>query len=104
MAAVVIEEFLHRGWLANSPVQIRQCALLLMEQPSLTGRLQGMLADGLPVTVMWGELDDAWPTAVKMRMAADLGAPDIEIPGAGHSPNADQPELLVEYLMRARHL
>ena len=79
-----------------------------LNRPSLFGpdgaRLQGMLADGLPVTVMWGELDDAWPTAVKMRMAADLGAPDIEIPGAGHSPNADQPELLVEYLMRARHL
>lgn len=53
------------------------------------------------MTVMWGEHDDAWPTDVQARMADDLGVPAVEIPHAGHSPNADSPEVLVEHLLRA---
>ena len=34
-------------------------------------------------------------------MADDLGAPAVQIPGARHSPNADGPHALVEYLLAA---
>ena len=96
-----IEAFLHRRWLANSPVQLRQCALLLMEQPSLTADMRTVVDAGLPMTVMWGERDDAWPLRVQARMAEDLAVGAVEIPGAGHSPNADSPDALVTYLLAA---
>jgi pimeloyl-ACP methyl ester carboxylesterase len=56
--------------------------------------------DGIPVTVMWGEHDDRWPTEMQASMAEQLGVPAVELPGVGHSPNADHPDLLVEYLLR----
>ena len=96
-----VEEFLHRRWMGNSPVHLRELALILMEQPPMIDAMRTVVADGIPMTVMWGEHDDAWPTDVQARMADDLGVPAVEIPHAGHSPNADSPEVLVEHLLRA---
>ncbi|MDO8310182.1 MAG: alpha/beta hydrolase [Actinomycetota bacterium] len=96
-----IEEFLERRWLATSPVHLRQLGRALMEQPSMTLALQAVVDDGVPVTVMWGERDDAWPIEDQVRMADELGVPAVQIPGAGHSPNADSPHALVEYLLAA---
>ena len=92
--------FLERRWHANHPAQLRALAVILMTQPDLTARV-ATAADGLPVTVMWGEGDDAWPIAAQSAMAAALGAPAIELPGVGHSPNADDPALTADALLRA---
>lgn len=96
-----VDDFLRARWLGNSPVQLRCVARLLMEQPSLTDRLRPIVAGGLPTTVMWGESDDAWPIGVQQEMAVRLGAPAVELPGTGHSPNVDRPDVLVAALLRA---
>jgi pimeloyl-ACP methyl ester carboxylesterase len=59
------------------------------------------MLDDLPVTVMWGEDDDAWPIAVQADLAASLGADAIVLPSVGHSPNTQDPAALVEALLGA---
>jgi pimeloyl-ACP methyl ester carboxylesterase len=48
-------------------------------------------ATGLPVLVVHGEHDDAWPQDWQRRTAARLGAPLVVIPAAGHLPNEENP-------------
>lgn len=95
-----VRAFVERRWHANHPMHLRTVALVLLEQPALTDRLRAGL-DGVPVTVMWGELDDAWPREVQADMARRLDAPGVELPGLGHSPNAQDPVATVGALLRA---
>jgi pimeloyl-ACP methyl ester carboxylesterase len=46
----------------------------------------------LPVLVMYGENDDAWPPVLQDRMARRLHAERACIPGAAHSPAIEAPE------------
>ncbi len=94
-----VEAFLTTRWLGTSPVHVRQVAGILMQQPSLTDSLSGRR--DVPVTVMWGEQDDVWPIEVQRAWAEECGAQAVELPGVGHSPNADDPEALAEALLRA---
>ena len=96
-----IEAFLRERWVANSPVQLRENGRTLMVQPSFVPALRPVVEAGLPLTVMWGEHDDAWPVDMQSRMAADLGVPTIEIAGVGQSPNAEAPQAMVDALLRA---
>ena len=101
-----VQAFLERRWHANSAVQLREVARLLMGQPVITDRLRGALArvgphGELPVSVVWGELDDAWPVEVQAEMAARLDAEAIALPGLGHSPNAEAPATTASVLLRA---
>ena len=93
-----VAAFLERRWHANNPVQMREFALQLMHAPSVTARLLPTIAT-IPTTVVWGEHDDAWPIVMQRNMAADLGAPAIELPGVGHSPNAQDPQAMVDALL-----
>jgi pimeloyl-ACP methyl ester carboxylesterase len=91
--------FLEERWHANSPVQLRELALLLLHHVDITPRVAEEI-DGARVVVVWGENDDAWPIADQQRMARILGATQIELPGVAHSPNVQDPALLVEALLR----
>jgi pimeloyl-ACP methyl ester carboxylesterase len=95
-----VAAFLERRWHANNPVQMREFAVQLMHAPSLTARLLPVIA-GIPTTVVWGEDDDAWPIAMQRRMAAELGVTTVELAGLGHSPNAQDPQAMVDALLRA---
>ncbi|MBU4213211.1 MAG: alpha/beta hydrolase [Actinobacteria bacterium] len=64
-------------------------ALDVLADPTDTTDAVG--ATGLPVLVVHGEDDDAWPQDWQRRSAARLGAPLVVIPGAGHLPNEEQP-------------
>jgi pimeloyl-ACP methyl ester carboxylesterase len=98
-----VRDFLRRRWLGNDPHQIREFAHQLMTAPAVTAQMRDRVSAGLPVTVMWGELDDAWPTDLQARMANDWGARAVQLDGAGHSPNAQLPVVLVEALLAAWH-
>lgn len=96
-----VAAFLEQRWHANHPVQLRQVAQHLMSEPDRSARLAPLVAAGLTTTVMWGEHDDAWPVDEQRAMADRLGAPAVELAGLGHSPNAQDPRMLVEALMNA---
>lgn len=96
-----VARFLERRWHANSQVQLRELARLLMEQPELTDRVRAAAGPALPITVMWGENDDQWPVDLQAAMAVRLGAAAVELRGVGHSPNAEDAEATVGALRGA---
>jgi pimeloyl-ACP methyl ester carboxylesterase len=70
-------------------------ALALKETQALTAEI---VATRVPIHVIYGENDDAWPLAMQDQMAKDLSAPRTIIEDAGHCPNEDQPEETVRVL------
>jgi pimeloyl-ACP methyl ester carboxylesterase len=96
-----VAAFLEDRWHANHPVQLRQFAQHLMREPDRTDELLPVVTSGLRTVVMWGEHDDAWPVATQQAMAARLGVTAVELPGLGHSPNAQDPSAMVAALIRA---
>ena len=83
------EEWLHRRFVANDPVALLRLAEQLLTE---TDRVAELATVGLPVHVVYGEDDDAWPPAEQAEMAARLGASVSVLPGCGHSPAAERPE------------
>ena len=85
--------------MSNNPHQIREFAHTLMTAPPVTEQLRARVDDGLPVAVMWGEFDDAWPIDEQIQMAGDWGAVSRQLDGLGHSPNAERPEELTSAIL-----
>lgn len=52
----------------------------------------------LPVHVVYGEYDDAWPLSEQDAMAHALAADITVIPDAGHCPNEEVPEVTAQVL------
>jgi pimeloyl-ACP methyl ester carboxylesterase len=93
-----VAAFMQRRFVANNPYALRAKTALLLDTPDRTGELAALAADGLPVGVVYGPDDDAWPTAWQDRMAATVGTVPRIVEGAGHSPAAEQPERTAEVL------
>lgn len=83
-----VAAFLRRRWLANIPEQLMATARQLLEEPD---RVEALARTPLPLHVLSGEVDDAWPIPLLDEMAARLGASRTVVAGAGHSPNAERP-------------
>lgn len=98
--SAAVRAFVERRWHANHPAQLRAFAVHLMSQPPLTARVREARGD-LPVTVMWGSLDDAWPLAEQAAMAHALQAAAVVLPGLGHSPNAQDASATCSALLSA---
>jgi pimeloyl-ACP methyl ester carboxylesterase len=96
-----VAAFLEDRWHANHPVQLREVAQHLMREPDRSAALARVVAAGLPTTVMWGEQDDAWPVEGQQVLADRIGARAVELPGLGHSPNAQDAPALVRALLAA---
>lgn len=79
-----------RRWFASDKRSIQVHARHLMSEPSIVSRVR---ETGLPIQVIRGEFDDAWPHALQEQMAADLGVEIEIIENAGHCPNEEQPVL-----------
>ena len=60
--------------------------------------IPAIAATKVPVHVIYGEDDDAWPISMQDQMADDLSAPVTVIKNAGHCPNEDQPEKAAEVI------
>jgi pimeloyl-ACP methyl ester carboxylesterase len=80
--------FLRRRFVAGSAAGLLGMGAALLAEPDQTAELA---AAGLPVRVVFGADDDAWPAAVQRRMAAQLSAGVDEIPHAAHSPAVENP-------------
>ncbi len=75
--------FLRERFLATDPVGLRVMGTALREAADQTEQLAAV---GLPIQVLYGEHDDAWPPPVQAEMATRLGARVSVIAGAAHSP------------------
>ncbi len=82
-------ELLKRRWAMSDRRSVVTHAKHLLTEPSIVEQVH---ATGLPVHVVYGENDDAWPLAMQDQMARDLAAPVTVIADAGHCPNEDRPE------------
>jgi pimeloyl-ACP methyl ester carboxylesterase len=88
-------DLLKRRWAASDPRSVVTHARHLLDEPSIVDQVH---ATGLPVHVVYGENDDAWPLAMQDQMARDLDAPVTVIADAGHCPNEDRPERTAEVI------
>ncbi len=80
--------FLEERMLANNPAGLVTMATHLLKAEDKTAALA---AAGIPVFVLYGEEDNAWPASQQRDMAALLNAERTCIPGAAHSPNVEAP-------------
>jgi pimeloyl-ACP methyl ester carboxylesterase len=90
-----VAEFIEHRFLASPASALLGMGEALVNAPDLVDELA---ATGVSVLVACGENDDAWPPAAQQEMAARLGAPFVTLAGAGHSPNVDVPDLVIETL------
>jgi pimeloyl-ACP methyl ester carboxylesterase len=89
------KQFLKKRMLAGAP------AALLGMAESLTGepdRCDELAKTDVPLLVLYGENDDAWSPAQQDEMAVRLDAPVVVVPGAWHSPAAENPDLTAQVL------
>jgi len=82
--------FLRERMMGNSPTGLMAMGRYLLGCLDRTAELARL--DELPIMVLYGENDDAWPASAQERMARRLGADRVCIPGAGHSPAVEAPE------------
>lgn len=86
--SVDLAEFLHRRWLITVPQQLVVTGRQLTEEPD---RVDELAATSLPMLVVCGQEDYAWPVSWQRDMAARLGAVSAVIENSAHSPNAENP-------------
>ena len=80
-------------WLNTNPLSLKVMSELLMKVENVTEKLKITLSKHkLPILVMRGENDDAWPRKEQLEMAQTLNATFIEILGAAHSPARELPD------------
>jgi pimeloyl-ACP methyl ester carboxylesterase len=89
------KDFLKARLLGSSATGLLTTAEELITAPD---RVEELRAVGITVLVMYGEHDDAWLPDVQDEMAERLGAPVIVVPGAVHSPAAENPALTAQVL------
>ena len=92
-----VEEFLRRRFFANSVESLAAMSRVLGGGDDLT---EALTALDLPVFVMRGVDDDAWPHEVQDRLASALGTEVVVVPDAAHSPAVEQPEETRDALVR----
>lgn len=90
-----VKAFLKQRMLAGSPTGLLAMADSLTSEPDRCAELAVL---DLPLLVLYGEHDDAWSPDTQDEMAGRLDAPVIVVPGAFHSPAAEQPALTAQAL------
>jgi pimeloyl-ACP methyl ester carboxylesterase len=85
-----IVAFLRERHFGTSPAGLAVMGNYLLSCPDRTAELARL--GGLPILVLYGENDNAWPPQVQDLMGRRLRAHRICIPGAAHSPAIEAPE------------
>lgn len=84
-----VQKWRKQRWLNTNPKSLKAMSELLMTVENVTNKL---VNTKLPILVLRGENDDAWPKSEQQEMARILGATYLEIIGAGHSPARELPD------------
>ncbi len=101
-----VAAFMRTRFVSNSPYGLRAKTGILLDTPDRTDELAALAHEGLPVLVVYGAADDAWPLSEQDRVAAAVGTTPVVIPGTGHSPAAEMPEVtadVLDALLRSLH-
>jgi len=91
-----LNEYFRRRFLASSSAGLLGMARWLRTEPDRTAELA---ATGVPVAVVSGRRDDAWPHADQARMARALGTELVIVEDAAHSPAVENPAGLLDVLI-----
>lgn len=89
-------DLLKRRWLASDANSTMTYRDHLLRQPSLVTEIAKL---NIPVHVIYGENDDAWPIDDQNNMALELRAKLTVLPDCGHCPNEENPALLAKALV-----
>ncbi|MFL6162770.1 MAG: alpha/beta fold hydrolase [Jatrophihabitantaceae bacterium] len=95
-----VQAFLYERFMATDPASLRAMGTALRGEADRTAELAALK---LPILVLYGEDDDAWPPAIQSDMAARLGARVAVIEGAAHSPAVENPAATVPALLDFWH-
>ncbi len=99
-AAPELRALLRERFVRSQPAALLGKARALRSEPDLVSSLaRALQAGGIPCLVACGASDDAWSVASQRDMADRLDADFAVIPGAGHSPNTDNPAELLATLV-----
>ena len=91
-----LAQFHRRRFLASNRAALLGMGTALLTEPDRTAELAVALKQAsIPVAVVAGEADDAWPLPVQRRMATTLATPLVLVPGAAHSPAIEAPDALM---------
>ncbi len=82
------EAFLRKRFLASDPAGLLSMGTAVIDEPD---RVDDLAATGVPLLVLAGVDDDAFPPMAQAEMAKRLGVEYVEVPGAGHSPAVENP-------------
>jgi pimeloyl-ACP methyl ester carboxylesterase len=82
---VEVREFLRARFVTNVPAGLVGMGEALRSEPDRVDELRAA-APALPLLVLYGAADDAWAPATQAAMAARLGAEQVVIADAVHSP------------------
>jgi pimeloyl-ACP methyl ester carboxylesterase len=89
-----VADFCARRFITNDPAALSDCAEILMTASDLTEQVAAALAAAeLPAAVVTGEIDDAWLPDTQKDMAERLGVAWYTLPGLGHNPATEDPQL-----------
>jgi pimeloyl-ACP methyl ester carboxylesterase len=91
-----LEAFLEKRFLAGNPAMLMGMGDALRAEPDRVAELR---AAGVRTLVLHGANDDAWLPDVQRDMAHRLGAEYAVVPGAAHSPAAENPDETVRALV-----
>ncbi|OLF16528.1 alpha/beta fold hydrolase [Actinophytocola xanthii] len=92
--------FLRQRFLRTHPASLLGMATGLRSEPDQVSALARLLStSGIPCLVACGEEDDAWPVSAQRDMAERLDADFAMILGARHSPNVENPAMLLDTLI-----
>ena len=88
-----VRKWRKQRWLSTNPQSLKVMSQLLMSVENVTNKLKITLQRyKIPVLVLRGENDDAWPKDQQLAMAQELECAFIEIIGAAHSPARELPD------------
>ncbi len=94
-----LARFYRRRFLSSSRAGLLGMGTALLTEPDRTAELAAAVTQRrIPVAVVAGEADDAWPLAEQRRMATELGTSLVLVPGAAHSPAVEAPQGLLSVL------